>query len=95
MPAIRCLATLLVLVSLGCATAPAPPPQQPDRYSPERMRSGPSLQETGRFGVTPISSNGLRIEDARAEEAPPPPPPAPTAPPARRSHKHRTTARQR
>jgi hypothetical protein len=89
MPVIRWLATLLVLVSLGCAT-PAPPPQQNDRYSPERMRSGPSLQETGRFGVTPISSNGLRIEDARAEETPAPPPPAPTAP-ARRSHKHRTT----
>jgi hypothetical protein len=86
MPGIRRLVSVLALLSLGagCATS-APPPPRADRYSPEQMRSGPSLQETGRFGVTPISSNGLRIQDARADGTPPP---APT-PTAKRSRKHR------
>ena len=87
MPGIRRLATLVALLSLGvgCATT-SPPPPPGDRYSPERMRSGPSLSETGRFGVTPISSNGLRIEDARADGTPSP---APAQQPARRRHKRR------
>lgn len=47
------------------------------------MRSGPSLQETGRFGVTPISSSGLRIEDARPQAVSAPLP----ATPAGKSHR--------
>ena len=31
------------------------------------MRSGPSLTETGRFGVPPVSRGGVHIEDARAD----------------------------
>jgi len=89
MPGIRRLATLVALLSLGvgCATT-SPPPPPGDRYSPERMRSGPSLSETGRFGVTPISSNGLRIQDARADGTPPSPAASPLP---RRPHKRRAT----
>ncbi|HXJ19935.1 MAG TPA: hypothetical protein VMT03_06835 [Polyangia bacterium] len=71
---------------MGCATTPAPPAAPADRYSPEHMRSGPSMQETGRFGVTPISSNGLRIEDARADGTPP-------VTPAKRPRKRRRADR--
>ncbi len=89
MPGIRRLATLVALLSLGagCATTTSPPAARGDRYSPEQMRSGPSLNETGRFGVTPVSSNGLHIEDARADGTPP----AAPAQPARRTHKRRAT----
>lgn len=62
----RALPISLGLVGMvACATTAPPPP--PNRYSPEQMRNGPSLNETGRFGVTPISSSGLRIEDARPQ----------------------------
>jgi hypothetical protein len=90
MPGIRRLGTVVLLLSLGagCATTSSPPPARVDRYSPEQMRSGPSMQETGRFGVTPISSNGLQIQDARADGTPPPPAPAA---PAKRPRKHRAT----
>lgn len=67
---------------LGCASAPPPAPR--DRYSPADMRSGPSLQETGRFGVTPISSGGLRIEDARPQAVAAPLPATPAAKSRRR-----------
>jgi hypothetical protein len=70
---------------VSCATAPPPPSPASDRYSPAQMQSGPSLAETGRFAVTPISSAGLRIEDARADGAPPP------APPAQRRRRHHPT----
>jgi hypothetical protein len=90
--AIRRLVSVLALLSLGvgCATS-APPPARTDRYSPEQMRGGPSLQETGRFGVTPISSNGLRIEDARADGTPRPDAPSPP----RRPRKHRAARTDR
>jgi len=67
----------------GCASA-APRPAEQDRYSPDRMRSGPSLTETGRFGVTPVSRGGVHIEDARAEGPPP-------SAPARRVRSRRGT----
>ncbi len=44
----------------GCATAPA---TTPDRYSPAEMKNGPSLYETGRFGVVQPSSGDLRIAE--------------------------------
>ncbi len=60
-----------LLALAACATAP-PGAAPRNRYSPAEMRSGPPLDETGRFGVTQISRAGVRIEDARADGAPPP-----------------------
>jgi hypothetical protein len=45
----------------GCATAPARAPA--DRYSPAEMKNGPSMYETGRFGVVQPSSGDLRIAE--------------------------------
>jgi len=67
---------------LACASAPPPAPR--DRYSPADMRSGPSLQETGRFGVTPVSSGGLRIQDARPQAVSAPLPATPSGKSRRR-----------
>jgi len=61
-----CAGGLAVVVALGCATSAAPP----DRLSPEQLRNGPSLYETGRFGVVQPSSGGLRI-DAGTIDRPP------------------------
>jgi hypothetical protein len=68
--------------TLACASAPPPAPR--DRYSPADMRSGPSLHETGRFGVTPISSSGTHIEDARPQATGGPLPSTPAAKSRRR-----------
>lgn len=62
----RRLQLTAVALMAGCATS-APRPAAQDRYSPEQMRSGPSLTETGRFGVTPVSRGGVHIEDGRAD----------------------------
>ncbi|HVY40251.1 MAG TPA: hypothetical protein VHM31_20065 [Polyangia bacterium] len=84
--------TALVLMAAGCASA-APRPAAQDRYSPDRMRSGPSLTETGRFGVTPVSRGGVHIEDARAEGPPPAAPPLGAR--SRRGTRLRTSDRKR
>ncbi|HVT10102.1 MAG TPA: hypothetical protein VHO67_21725 [Polyangia bacterium] len=78
-----------VVLMTGCASA-APRPAEQDRYSPDRMRSGPSLTETGRFGVTPVSRGGVHIEDARADG---PPAAVPARP--RRGTRLRTSDRKR
>ncbi len=75
--------------ALACASAPPPAPPR-NRYSPEEMRSGPSLTETGRFGVTPVSSSGLRIEDARPQAVSAPLPATPAAKSRRRRKGHAT-----
>jgi hypothetical protein len=81
-------------LAAGCATnAPRPAAQDRyhDRYSPDRMRSGPSMTETGRFGVTSVSRGGVHIEDARADGA------VPAAPTRSRRSRHgtRTSDRKR
>ncbi len=57
------IAGMLAILSLGCATS-APPP---DRLSPEQLKKGPSLYETGRFAVVPPSSGGLKIDEGRID----------------------------
>ncbi|HSS40240.1 MAG TPA: hypothetical protein VLT58_15845 [Polyangia bacterium] len=86
----RRLQLAAVVMVAGCATN-APRPAAQDRYSPDRMRSGPSLTETGRFGVTPVSHGGVHIEDARTDGAPPAPA---TRSPRRRRHGTRTSERK-
>ncbi len=58
---------LLVCASLGCATS-APPP---DRLSPEQLKNGPSLYETGRFAVVPPSSGGLKVDEGAIDRPSP------------------------
>jgi hypothetical protein len=65
----RLAGCLALAFTLGCATA-APPP---DRLSPEQLKNGPSLYETGRFGVVQPSSGGLHIEAGAIDRAPPRP----------------------
>ncbi|HVZ87089.1 MAG TPA: hypothetical protein VHG72_08970 [Polyangia bacterium] len=60
---------LVAALSGGCATAPAPT-AEPRPGSPEALRAGPSLHETGRFGVVPVSNGGIRIEEAGARPSP-------------------------
>ncbi|MFL5308621.1 MAG: hypothetical protein ACJ8F1_25635 [Polyangia bacterium] len=86
----RRLQLTALALAAGCATS-APRPATQDRYSPDRMRSGPSLTETGRFGVTPVSRGGVHIEDARADG---PIPAAPTRS-LRSRHGTRTSDRKR
>ena len=62
-------ASLIVAFMLGCATS-APPP---DRLSPEQLKSGPSLYETGHFGVVQPSSGGLQIDAGTIDRVPPRP----------------------
>jgi hypothetical protein len=62
-------ASVAVVFTLGCATS-APPP---DRLSPEQLKNGPSLYETGRFGVVQPSSGGLRIDAGTIDRAAPRP----------------------
>jgi hypothetical protein len=62
------LAGSLLVLSFACATsAPAP-----DRHSPDQLVNGPSLHETGRFGVVAPSSGGLRIDEGPIDRPPPP-----------------------
>jgi hypothetical protein len=51
---------LTAILAFGCATF-APPP--PDRFSPEEMKKGPSLYETGHIATVPPSSNGLKVDE--------------------------------
>jgi hypothetical protein len=60
-------AGLLTALSLGCATS-APPPD--DRLSPARLKSGPSMYETGRFGTVPLSSGGLKVDEGSIDGTP-------------------------
>ena len=69
----------------GCATAPAKAPA--DRYSPAEMKNGPSLYETGRFGVVQPSSGDLRIAEGPVDR-----PAAPRAAIARASGKRKARA---
>jgi hypothetical protein len=62
------IAGALALLSLGCATATPPP----DRLSPEQLKNGPSLYETGRFGTVPLSSGGLKVDEGAIDRAPAP-----------------------
>ena len=62
-------ASVAVVFTLGCATS-APPP---DRLSPEQLKNGPSLYETGRFGVVQPSSGGLQIDAGTIDRASPRP----------------------
>jgi hypothetical protein len=80
-------ASLVVVVALGCATS-APPP---DRLSPEQLKNGPSLYETGRFGVVQPSSGGLRIDAGTIDRPSLRPPARPAA--ARASAKRKARAR--
>jgi hypothetical protein len=50
----------------GCATAPPPP----DRLSPEQLKNGPSLYETGRFGTVPLSNGGLTVDSGNIDPHP-------------------------
>lgn len=77
---------ILLGLPLGCATVPAAAPA--DRYSPDQMRSGPSLQETGRFGVTSVSTGGLRIQDGTSDG-----PVTASAPPPSRHYRNRRSTR--
>jgi len=70
----------LLALSLGCATS-APPA---DRLSPDQLKNGPSLYETGRFGVVAPSSGGLRIDEGPIDR-----PPAPRTATARASAKRK------
>jgi hypothetical protein len=38
--------------------------------SPDQLKKGPSLYETGRFGVVAPSSNGLRIDEGPIDRPP-------------------------
>ena len=67
-----------MVVVLGCATS-APPP---DRLSPEQLKNGPSLYETGRFGVVQPSSGGLQIDAGTIDRSPLRSPARPSARPA-------------
>jgi hypothetical protein len=80
-------AVLLIVCVLGCATS-APP--TPDRLSPEEMKKGPSLYETGRIGVVPPSKRGLTVDEGAIDR-----PPAPRAAPIseRRSPRRKVRAR--
>ena len=80
-------ASLAVVSTLGCATA-APPP---DRLSPEQLKNGPSLYETGRFGVVQPSSGGLRIDAGAIDRPPSHPSPRPAS--ARATAKRKARAR--
>jgi len=81
---------LAVVAALGCATSAAPP----DRLSPEQLRNGPSLYETGRFGVVQPSSGGLRIDAGAIERAPVHPSPRPTGARATAKRKARAHAQR-
>ena len=84
----------LIIVIMGCATAPSAGAPR-DRYSPAQMREGPSLHETGRFGVVPLSSAGLRIDEGAIDRPTPARPrPARTAERARGKHKARAHAQR-
>jgi len=61
------IAAPLAILSLGCATS-APPPA--DRLSPEQLKNGPSLYETGRFGTVPLSSSGLTVDEGAIDRRP-------------------------
>jgi len=61
------IATPLAILLLGCATS-APPPA--DRLSPEQLKNGPSLYETGRFGTVPLSSSGLKVDEGAIDRRP-------------------------
>ena len=81
----RCslLAGGLLALSLGCATS-APP--APERMSLEQMKNGPSLYETGRIGVVPPSSGGLRIDEGAIDRPLPPRPATARAIAKRKAH---------
>jgi hypothetical protein len=67
---------LLVCALLGCASlggATSSPP--PDRLSPEQLKHGPSMYETGRFAVVPPSSGGLKVDEGAIDRPPPARPP--------------------
>ena len=66
----RLMGSLALAFTLGCATSTAPPP---DRLSPEQLKNGPSLYETGRFAVVQPSSGGLQIDAGTIDRAAPRP----------------------
>jgi hypothetical protein len=76
-------ASVAVVFTLGCATS-APPP---DRLSPEQLKNGPSLYETGRFGVVQPSSGGLRIDEGAIDR--------PSVRPPARTTSARATAKRK
>jgi hypothetical protein len=62
----RLAGPLALAFALGCATTTSPPP---DRLSPEQLKNGPSLYETGRFAVVQPSSGGLQIDAGNIDRA--------------------------
>jgi hypothetical protein len=60
---VGCAIALGCAIAVGCASAP--PPR--DRLSPEQLKNGPSLYETGRFGTVPLSSGGLKVDEGAIE----------------------------
>jgi hypothetical protein len=66
----RLMGSLALAFTLGCATSTPPPP---DRLSPEQLRNGPSLYETGRLAVVQPSSGGLQIDAGATDRVAPRP----------------------
>ena len=66
----RLVGSLALAFTLGCATSTPPPP---DRLSPEQLKNGPSLYETGRFAVVQPSSGGLQIDAGNIDRVTPRP----------------------
>jgi hypothetical protein len=67
------LAASVTLLAVGCASSPPP---AGDALSPDRLKNGPSMYETGRFAAVPLSSSGLTVDegniDPHARRAPAP-----------------------
>jgi len=62
------LCSVLGSAIFGCATTRPPAPVAYDRLSPDRLKMGPSWQETGRVAPMSVSNPGGKISPARAGE---------------------------